>query len=217
MKWSDQAWKTIEPVYDRILQLPFIQELMNGTLSKNKFLFYLQQDALYLSEYGKILAGIAAKTGSPDYKKAFLKFAGDTVSVEQALHEFYLKDIHIADRAEASPSCMLYIGYLYSLIASCPLEAALAGVLPCFLIYKRVGDHILENQTRSANPYQQWINTYGGQEFAEAVQQATSICDEVAETCTDMQRQVMTEAFVRASRLEWMFWDSAWKMGKWPV
>jgi len=102
MNWSDQAWKTIEPVYNRILQLPFIGELMAGTLPEEKFLFYLQQDACYLAEYGKILAGIAAKADSTGYKQAFLKFAGDTVSVEQALHEFYLCNISDEDRAEPS-------------------------------------------------------------------------------------------------------------------
>jgi thiaminase/transcriptional activator TenA len=93
----------------------------------------------------------------------------------------------------------------------------LPGSLPCFWIYKRVGDHILENQTRSANPYQQWIDTYGGNEFTEAVNLAIRICNEVAQTCTEQQRQSMTKAFILASKLEWMFWDSAWRMEQWPV
>jgi thiaminase/transcriptional activator TenA len=217
MNWSNHVWKTIEPVYARILQLPFIQELMNGTLPKDKFLFYLQQDAIYLSEYGKVLAGIAARVNHHDYKQALLKFAGDTVSVEQALHEFYLKDIDYTHRTEASPSCMLYTGFLNSLLASRPVEEALAGILPCFWIYKQAGDYILENQTKSENAYQQWIDTYGGVEFAEAVSLAKAICDEVADTCTDTQQQAMTQAFVLASKMEWMFWNSAWNMEQWPI
>ncbi|MEN6452981.1 MAG: TenA family protein [Prolixibacteraceae bacterium] len=217
MNWSNQAWKSIEPVFDQILELPFIRELMTGTLPKEKFLFYLQQDACYLSEYGKILAGIAARTDLPRYKQAFLKFAGDTISVEQALHEFYLCNVSNDDRAEASPTCILYTGYLHSLVFSRPFEVALAGVLPCFWIYKRAGDYILENQSGFANPYQQWIDTYGGKEFAEAVKLAISICDEVAESCTEVKRQSMNEAFILASKMEWMFWDSAWRKERWPV
>jgi thiaminase/transcriptional activator TenA len=133
LNWSDQAWKTIERIYGRILQLPFIEELMNGTLPREKFLFYLQQDACYLSEYGKILAGIAAKTDSAGYQQAFLKFAGDTVSVEGTLHEFYLKDISNQDRAEASPTGMLYTGYLHRLTANRPFEVVLAGI-PALLL-----------------------------------------------------------------------------------
>ncbi|MFB2606764.1 thiaminase II, partial [Rhizobium phaseoli] len=30
-------------------------------------------------------------------------------------------------------------------------------------------------------------------------------------------RTEMTDAFVRASQYEWMFWDSAWRLETWPV
>ena len=39
MKWTEQAWKKIESNYSAILDMPFVQELANGTLPKNKFRF----------------------------------------------------------------------------------------------------------------------------------------------------------------------------------
>lgn len=54
MKWSEQTWIKSLPVYHKILDLPFITELINGTLAKEKFLFYIQQDAIYLGEFGKV-------------------------------------------------------------------------------------------------------------------------------------------------------------------
>jgi thiaminase/transcriptional activator TenA len=29
--------------------------------------------------------------------------------------------------------------------------------------------------------------------------------------------KAMHAAFTRATQLEWMFWDSAWNLGDWPV
>jgi thiaminase/transcriptional activator TenA len=55
MKWSDKAWKAIEPIYEKTVTLPFIQELTNGTLDREKFIFYIQQDAMYLSDYGSVI------------------------------------------------------------------------------------------------------------------------------------------------------------------
>ena len=217
MKWSEKTWALTEPIYEQVLELPFIHELMDGTLPNENFMFYLQQDAIYLSEYGKVLAGIAAKLTKPEYLDAFLKFAGDTVSVEQALHGFYLKNIDKEARVQPSPSCLLYTGFMFKQLASKPIEVALAGVLPCFWIYKKVGDHILLHQTKTNNPYQQWINTYGGEEFSTAVEKAIFIVDEVADTCTEKQQQAMSEAFIMASKMEWMFWNSAWNMEQWPV
>ncbi|MCG6191040.1 TenA family protein [Maribellus maritimus] len=215
MKWSDKAWNECASVYNKILKLPFLNELMNGTLPQEKFQFYLQQDAIYLAEYGKILAGIAAKLNRKEWREDFLKFSSDTVSVEQALHEYYLKN---SDRdIDATPTCALYTGHMYRQLACASTEEALAAILPCFWVYKKVGDYILENQTKIENPYQPWIDTYGGDDFALAVQKAITICDKAANETTPALRESMTQAFKLSFKMEWMFWDSAWRLEQWPV
>jgi thiaminase (transcriptional activator TenA) len=217
MKWSNQAWDASKQVFQQIIDHPFLQELANGTLPQEKFTFYLYQDSCYLSEYGRVLAAIAAKLDNPDHRNAFLRFANDTILVETALHKTFLTDAPNPMYKGQSPTCMLYTGYLFQQVASSPLETALSSVLPCFRIYKEVGDHILKHHLGEGNPYQSWISTYGGEEFSNAVQLATSICDELAERCSPEQQQSMTEAFLYASKMEWMFWDSAYRLEKWPV
>ncbi len=91
----------------------------------------------------------------------------------------------------------------------------MAAVLPCFWIYKKVGDYILSIQKKEDNQYQNWIATYAGEEFGLLVDKAISICDEAATNSTPVQQELMTEAFITASRLEFIFWDSAYKLEKW--
>lgn len=216
MKWSKQTWLSAKPIYDKILDLPFIKELMNGTLAKDKFIFYIRQDAVYLSEYGKVLTGIASKLSDAKHISAFTNFAADSISVEQALHASFIHELD-GETTEASPSCLLYTSYLHKLLSNSPIEVALAAVLPCFWIYKEVGDYILENQTKGDNPYQNWIDTYGGDDFSKSVSLAISICDQVAEQCTDAQRDAMTNAFVMCAKFEWMFWESAYREEEWAI
>jgi len=217
MKWSEQAWNASDEVFQQIVQHPFLEELANGTLPREKFLFYLQQDSFYLEEYGRVLAGIATKLDKAEHRSAFIRFADDTVVVESALHESFLKDAPPALYNGQSPACMLYTGFLFQQLSSRPVKVALAAVLPCFWIYKEVGDFILKHQSGDGNSYQPWINTYGGDEFANAVNKAISICDELAEQSTLKQQQSMTDAFVYTSKMEWMFWDSAYHLERWPV
>ncbi len=222
MKWSEQAWKEAEPAYRSILELDFVRGLIEGTLSRERFLFYIRQDALYLAGFGKALAGIAAKLDDTEQSGAFLSFAGDCIAVERALHESYLgQENRDTPRAHIAPSptCLLYTSYILKQLYDAPLEVAMASVLPCFWVYKEVGDHILSAQSRSGkdNPYQAWIDTYGGEEFAAAVRRAIAICDEAAAHCTEATRAAMTESYVLCTKMEWMFWDSAWKLEAWPV
>lgn len=215
MKWSQQAWAECSSVFEGIKQLPFLNELTVGSLPREKFLFYLRQDAYYLAEYGKILAAIAARLDNKDWREAFLRFSGDTVAVEQALHQFYLDGSGVS--AEPSPSNLLYTGHMWRQLASTSTAEALASVLPCFWVYKEVGDFILAMQQPGDNPYQSWIDTYGGDAFAQAVAKALEIGDALAESCTLEQRQRMTEAFRLSFKLEWLFWQSAWELEQWRV
>ncbi len=218
-KWSQEAWEATKPVFAQIVQHPFLKQLTDGNLDREKFTFYIQQDSLYLAEFGRVLAGIAVKAPVSDHVAAFLSFAGDTMTVEKGMHATFLAGLDMAN-FKLSPSALLYTSYMVRQLQMAPLEVVVATVLPCFWIYKEVGDYILA-QTRDIpqddNPYKAWIDTYGGEEYAQAVNLAIEIADEMANATTAAIRQEMTEAFVTCSKLEWMFWDCAWHLEKWPV
>lgn len=216
MKWSRKAWETIIPIYNKTIELPFIKELMNGTLDKEKFAFYIQQDALYLADYGKLLTAIATRLNKTEHIATFIGFANESIAVENELHETLFTQLNLNKKQEASPSCLLYTSFLLRQL-NAPVEVMVAAVLPCFWIYKEIGDYILANQVRENNPYQAWIETYGGEDYEKSVKKAIAICDELADACTDEQQTAMTEAFINCSKLEWMFWDSAYHLEQWKI
>ncbi len=214
-KWSDEAWAAISPLFRRITGHPFLTGLTEGTLPRENFHFYLTQDALYLNDFSKALAGVAVKSQDQSVTEAFLNFAAGAFAVELELHRSYLGRIDPA--AEPTPSCLLYTSFLHRQLALAPLPVAVAAVLPCFRIYQAVGEHILAQPRRPHNPYQSWIDTYGGEEFAKSAASAIAIADSFADETAPALRPAMTRAFVLCSKMEWMFWDSAWRMETWPV
>ncbi|MBK1441907.1 thiaminase II [Parapedobacter sp. ISTM3] len=215
MTWSEYAWVAIEPIYQSIIAMPFITELQDGTLPIEKFQFYMAQDSGYLEHFGRALALIGARAHDTDDVLAFLRFGEGAIVVEKALHESYFNDFGVAEHGMLEPACHHYVHYLKSTAALAPVEVAMAAVLPCFWIYKKVGDYIYAHQHAGDNPYQRWIDTYAGEDFAISVRQAIAICDRVAAATTDSVRERMTEAFITASRLEYRFWDSAYRLVRW--
>ncbi len=215
MKWSDNAWQNITPVYESILQMPFIQELTNGTLPLEKFQFYLMQDSLYLEHFGRALAIVGARANAIPDMLAFFRFAETTIIVENALHESYFKDFGVDTKDNIQPACHHYAHFLKSTCALDAVEIGMAAVLPCFWIYKAVGDYIYGHQQKENNPYQKWIDTYAGEEFGAAVQAAIDICDRNAAQTTEAIRAKMTEAFAASSRLEYDFWEAAYINRRW--
>lgn len=203
-------------ILEDIKKHPFIIQLMKGSLSKDVFEFYIKQDALYLADYKKTLALIGIKCVKSDDTQFFLDAATGIIAVENALHQLFLKDV--IDVNEASPTCQLYTSYLFSTVHNNDIAVGLAAVLPCFTIYKDIGDYILENQlNKDNNPYQNWINTYGGEAFENSVKKAIEITNAYAKTASKETIGLMNAAYNRASKLEWMFWDSAFNKEQWKL
>lgn len=218
MKWTNHAWRHIQPLYSDILAMPFIHELKNGTLPLDKFQFYMQQDARYLEHYGRVLAYLGSKTPDNDQALDFFDFGKNALIVERALHESYFTQfgIHeVSDAADLEPVCHHYVHFLKSTAAFDPLEVAMAAVLPCFVIYKEVGDYIIATQTNRANPYKNWIDTYSGPEFAIGVQKAENYVNTMAENTTEAIRAQMLDAYVKASQMEFKFWEAAYNKTAW--
>jgi len=214
--WYEKISKETEYILQQVKETPFIRELMAGTLPKEVFNFYVNQDRIYLSEYKKVLAQIGIKCLDENDTHFFLDASIGIINVENALHQNFLKQE--ATTNYPSPSCELYISYLSRMVHTKSLEEGLAAVLPCFTIYKQVGDYILENQTnKDNNPYQNWISTYGGEEFANSVKIAIEITNKHAINAFPKRITRMNEAFEKASKLEWMFWDSAYNKESWKI
>lgn len=215
MKFSDQLWNSIEPVYDEILQLPFNRELMQGTLSRDRFIFYLKQDSYYLADFTRALSMVGLRSHDMVQVEAFLEFALGAVKVERALHESFFERYDVPGSIEKSPTCFNYTNFILNKAALDSVAVGIAGVLPCFWIYREVGHHIHERAADN-NPYQEWIDTYASQPFSDDVDQAIDILDDVAEQQTEEEKQRMMAAFNYSTRLEWMFWDSAYQKEQWP-
>jgi thiaminase/transcriptional activator TenA len=166
------------------------------------------------------LALAGAKAPSPDRIVQFAKSAEGAIVVERALHGSFFQQYGISSQAFAqtplSPACHHYVSYLLATAYAEPYEVLLGALLPCFWIYAEVGRDI-HGRAAAANPYQAWIDTYAGEEFHNAVSAMIAATDEAAETASSSLREHMHAAFVRATQLEWMFWDSAFRLETWPI
>lgn len=215
--WFKNTIEKVDPVMDRIKNHPFIEDLSKGTLDPERFHFYMHQDSYYLNGYGKVLATISTRLKNSDYSLDFLGFATGTIEVEKTLHKDFIEQFQGFDQPEKSPTCTLYTGFLTEIDQTESIELSLAAVLPCFWIYKEVGDYLLSIANTTDNPYQKWMDTYGGESFANSVKRAIEITEYYAEKTTPEVRTEMTSAFLKTSQMEWMFWDSAYRLEKWPV
>ena len=218
--FSRDAWARNARAYEAIRAMPFNAELAAGTLSEARFKHYITQDAHYLIGFGRALTLAAAKAPDPDRIVQFAKSAEGAIVVERALHGSFLTQYGITSEIFAgtplSPACHHYVSYLVATAYGEPYEVLLGALLPCFWIYAEVGSDI-HGRAAPNNPYQAWIDTYAGDDFHAAVRATIDATDEAAAGASPTLRERMHAAFTRATALEWVFWDSAYRLETWPV
>jgi len=218
--FSREAWNRNAVLYETIRTLPFNAQLASGALSESRFKHYITQDAHYLVGFGRALALAAAKAPDADRIVQFAKAAEGALVVERALHGSFFKQYGITAQPFAqtplSPACHHYVCYLLATAYAEPYEVLLAALLPCFWIYAEVGRDI-HARAAAANPYRAWIDTYAGEEFHAAVRAMIAATDDAAKEVNSPLRARMHAAFTRAAQLEWVFWDSAFRLEAWPV
>ncbi len=217
--FSRTLWEDNRARYDAIVAMPFNAELAEGTLAINAFRRYIVQDAHYLEGFARALALAAAKGDKAEQVAMLASSAAGAIHVERSLHETYFSQFGVTPdelaSTESSPVCSHYVSFL---LATAGLEAfpvAVAALLPCFWIYREVGQSIAARSAQD-NPYRAWIETYSGEAFDAAVSRMVGLTDLLAAGASDETRRRMARAFAKSTELEWMFWDSAYRDARWP-
>lgn len=219
--FTQTLWQAIaDDIYPAIIEHPFIKGLTSGELEEARFQYYVAQDSAYLESYGRGLALLAAKADGPAPFMMFCEHARTTVLVEEALHREFLgaweQEATPPDWHAMSPNGLLYTSYLMRVAWERPWFEGVAAFLPCYWIYRRVGEHLVSRG--SPNPlYQKWIETYSGEEFGAVVREILALVDRLAAPLGDSDRERMRQHFRRTSELEWLFWEAAYRKQAWPV
>lgn len=209
--FSHDLWKDTLPAFQKILKHPFILELAKGTLSDRRFVYYIQQDSLYLIDFARALLLIAAKANTAPETIRFIKFAEGAIVQERELLGYYFNHYKVDDNIEKSNACFAYSHFLISTAATRSLEESIAAVLPCFWIYRDVGNYI-HRHSASSNPYEKWISNYANEEFSRVVDEAILIAERIYEEAASATQVMMKKAALQSSILEWHFWDDAYKV-----
>lgn len=218
--FSRSAWRRNEALYERIRTMPFNAALAAGSLDPDRFRHYIIQDAHYLTAFARTLAIAAAKADDADGIVQFAEASRVAIVVERSLHADYFARFGVSSEefaaAGLSPACHHYASFLLATAHAEPYPVILAAVLPCFWVYAEVGKDI-HRRAVAANPYQAWIDTYAGEDFEAAVAAVIKTTDRTARSAAAATLDAMHCAFTRAMQLEWMFWDSAWRLERWPA
>ncbi|MFJ4225460.1 bifunctional hydroxymethylpyrimidine kinase/phosphomethylpyrimidine kinase [Microbacterium sp. NPDC089695] len=207
-------WEGIASLRAGIDGLPFIRALAAGTLDREPFLFYLQQDALYLREYARVLAEASRRAPTSGEQAFWADSARGAIVGELDLHASWLTPQRRTDdvifAADPAPATTAYLDHLRSVAFGGDHAELVAAVLPCFWLYADLGRRLHAGELDAAaldpeHPYADWLATYADPAFEEATERAVEYTMRAAAAADASGRARMLRAFETSSAHELAF------------
>jgi thiaminase/transcriptional activator TenA len=217
---AEQLWADAEPIYAAILKHPFLTGLTDGSLAHEKFRYFIVQDAHYLRGFAQALTVCAEKAPDEQATVMFAEHAAGAIRAEQDMHVQLASALGLEPAQlpgmPIGPTTVAYRSYLLATVYGGSFAEALGAVLPCYWIYARVGQALLERS--SPDPlYARWISMYGGEEFQATVSDILHLTNHIGTELSASETEKVRQHFRVTTRYEWMFWDAGYRQETWPA
>ena len=217
MSFSRELKEKASKVWEDGYRHPFVQELGQGTLDKEKFKFYLLQDYLYLLQYAKVFATAVVKSDTEELMTKFSASQHYILANEMELHRKYMADFGITQAEALSVKSSLYnrtyTANMLSFGLTGGLAEVLAAVFPCAWTYADYGKRLKEQYADrlDGNFYKTWIEMYASPGFSSSFEWFYDVLDGLVSNMTDKQREKIEDIFISSVEFEYLFWDMAYK------
>ncbi|HLA41257.1 MAG TPA: thiaminase II [Candidatus Glassbacteria bacterium] len=190
---------------------PFVEEIGRGTLARDKYIFYLEQDYVYLIEFCRLLAILTAKSPDLATMTRFKDLLKGTLEFELDLHKRTCADFGVDEAAleqvKPTPYCLAYTSFLLGTAYGGSFADGVAALLPCAWGYYEVGCRLAAAGLPGDQYYADWIRTYSADEMKNLVEYLRGLMNHLAAEAGERERQLWKELFERSVHFEVMFWE----------
>lgn len=176
MSLSRELWEANTDLAQASLNHPFVQGIADGSLSKERFTYYIGQDVFFLKAFARAYSIAAAK--APDWEGfCILHTLADGVLEELKLHDKYaarwnVDIIHV----EPGAATRRYTDFLLATAWANDTGITVVAMSPCMRLYSYLGQQ-LEKLNPPEHQYIDWILTYSSQDIEMLVQQLEQLAD----------------------------------------
>ena len=219
MGLSDALRGAAGPLWEQVVTHPFVTELGDGTLARQTFDIYFDQDYLFLKDWAVLLSLAAAK--APDFDAArhlvgFLNLGlgGEETLFQQAFRERGLSREDVAG-LEYRPTTFHYSGYLRRMAYEGSFIDLVTTLLAVEWPYLDWAQRLQAAGKRPGNYYYRtWIDLHTSQamtDFVAWLRRRVDATEASAADCSRWQR-----IFRDVLRYEFQFWEMAYRNERWP-
>ncbi|KAI8936893.1 hypothetical protein NX059_006125 [Plenodomus lindquistii] len=184
----------------------FVQQMGDGTLPLEKFMYYLVQDYLFLVQFARATALSAYKSSSlADIGQSVQQVV--TLQEEIKLHIEFCKEYGLSEqdiiREEEDQATTAYTRYVLDIGQSQDWLALQIALLPCLVGYGVIAKRLYEDPStvRVGSRYWKWIEQYVAAEYREAMMRGSDLIEKHAVKLSPSRVEELAQIFIHATNV----------------
>jgi len=209
-----------DTLWESVFNHPFVKGIGDGTLSNDRYTFFLKQDYLYLIGLSRFYSVGCAKSPTIDEMKYFASLLHTTLHVEMDLHRRTCTDFGIdlndPENTESAMFTAAYVNLLLKTAYEGSIGDILAVHLPCAAGFVEIGKLLKSKGLPENKHYRDWINTYSSQEFEDYAMWLINRFNYYAEQASASKRSKWFDLYKSSLKFEYCFFDMSWRKEFWP-
>jgi thiaminase/transcriptional activator TenA len=221
MSFYQEMRRKADPLWEAVFDHPFVKGIGDGTLSRDRFEFYLKQDYVYLIDFSRVYALAGAKASVLPEMGTFATLMNVTLNTEMALHRRTCAAFGIPEQElEKTRKGLITSAYTDFLVRSCyegDLSDILAMLVPCACGYVEIAERLKGRGMPDDPFYRDWIGTYSSTEFREFADWLIARMNEHAAAAQGRRREHWYLLYEESARYEFLFFDMSWHKEEWPA
>jgi thiaminase/transcriptional activator TenA len=199
---------------------PFVIAMGDGTLSLERFQYFMRQDYLFLIDYARVLAIATAKSLELESMGHWAALLDETLNSEMELHRGFCADFGITikelESTEEMPATAAYTDHLLRTAYDGDIYELSAALLPCQWGYDEVAQHLATVLKATEGSFHaRWVAGYNAPAYRELTAWLRGFVDALGRSATAVQKERMLKAFRASTHYEYLFWDAAWTLQEW--
>ena len=206
----DEIKIKISPLWEEGFNKPFVQKLIDGSLSNESFEQYLYQDMLYLEKYVKLCELALTKAGNKKEREvlySLIEFSG-LVELQKRVNFLKFKN---DDNIELFFETKQYINFIMSFSEDEDNFKLMIVLMNCMLSYNYIFTKAEKQMDNIHNKYYEFVIDYVSDNYKIFYERCIGYLNERYWDISDYDKNELFKLFEKANEYELKFLDRVYK------
>lgn len=220
--------KELKPILQKVAKeiekTPHMQDIVNGTMSKERFRFQIKQNYQYLLDYTRAWALALSKCRSFEEMEIFYPIVKNTFESTVMINRTYwAKEIGMTpdelDAVIEANGKRSYTAFQLMSAHEGGLAEIMMALFPCNILYRYFGEDLLpECKLDKDNKFYKWLEYYTSEEYINKTENEIALINKLCQHKTNKEKAYLLEIMCHSCNYEILQWQDMYhNMTTWPM